>query len=114
VDTQTKQPLIPVPVVLGVVSLLFLCVSIGAVFYHYVEDLSIVDAIYFSAITVTTVGFGDFVPKTDIGKIFTAIYAFMGIGLFFGSAAIIFQTILGRMNQLHESVKILHKDHKDN
>ena len=65
----------------------------GAIFYHFVEGLSYVDAIYFTAITLTTVGYGDFTPQTDAGKIFTAIYAFVGIGIFLGFAAALFQAI---------------------
>ena len=34
--------------------------------------------------TLTTVGDGQFSPKTDFGKIFTILYIFIGIGLVFG------------------------------
>jgi voltage-gated potassium channel len=55
--------------------------SIGTLFYHNIENLRYLDALYMSAITLTTVGFGDFAPKTDIGKIFTVIYVFSGVGI---------------------------------
>ncbi len=71
----------------------------GSVFYHLVEGLSYVDAIYFTAITLTTVGYGDFAPQTDAGKIFTAVYAFLGIGIFFGFAAALFQDIASRIKR---------------
>jgi voltage-gated potassium channel Kch len=75
------------------VFLLFVAVFItGAVFFHLVEKLSYIDAIYFAAMTLTTVGYGDIAPQTTAGKIFTAIYAFLGIGIFFGFANIIFQS----------------------
>jgi len=51
----------------------------GATFYHIVENWRYLDAIYFSAYTMTTVGYGDFTPKTDAGKIFTIIYVFTGV-----------------------------------
>lgn len=54
----------------------------GTVFYHSVEGWSWIDALYFSVTTVSTVGFGDLAPRTDIGKIFTVVYIFVGVGVF--------------------------------
>lgn len=71
----------------------------GAVFYHFVEGLRPLDAFYFTAMTLATVGYGDFAPQTDLGKIFTAIYAFVGIGVFLGFAAALFQTIAARLRR---------------
>ena len=50
----------------------FFVIFLGSTIYHYLENWSWVDAIYFSVVTLTTVGFGDFAPKTDGGKIFTS------------------------------------------
>ena len=35
----------------------------------------------FSAISLATVGYGDFAPHTDAGKLLTVFYVFCGIGL---------------------------------
>ena len=43
----------------------------GATIYHYIEGWRFLDALYFTSYTLTTVGYGDITPKTDIGKIFT-------------------------------------------
>ena len=54
---------------------------IGTLTYHYVEGWSVVDSLYFSVVTLTTIGYGDFTPQTDAGKIFTIIYIVVGIGM---------------------------------
>lgn len=59
----------------------FTILGIGTVVYHYLEEWSWIDSIYFSVVTLTTIGYGDFTPKTDIGKIFTIGYIFLGIGI---------------------------------
>ena len=54
---------------------------IGTTFYTNVEHLRPIDAFYFSAITISTVGYGDITPQTDLGKMFTIAYLFTGIGI---------------------------------
>lgn len=61
-------------------------IIVGAIVYHEVEGWRWIDAIYFSVITIATVGYGDFTPQTDIGKIFTIVYVFCGLGLFVTTA----------------------------
>jgi voltage-gated potassium channel len=56
-------------------------IAAGVMFYHYVEQLSWLDAIYFSVMTITTVGYGDIYPSTDIGKLFTMAYVLVGLSL---------------------------------
>src|SRR5215204_6431471 len=56
----------------------------GTIFYSTVEGWSVVDALYFSVTTLTTVGLGDLAPKTTIGKIFTVIYIFAGLSIILG------------------------------
>lgn len=56
----------------------------GTYFYHRVEGWSWLDSLYFSVITLATVGYGDFTPKTDLGKVFTIFYIFIGLGIIVG------------------------------
>lgn len=53
----------------------------GTVFYRGVEGWTLLDSLYFSVMTLTTVGYGDLAPETDIGKAFTILYVFLGVGL---------------------------------
>jgi voltage-gated potassium channel len=82
-----KQPETRALLVLASVVLL-----IGVMFYVNVEHWSVVDAIYFSVVTLGTVGYGDITPTTDVGKIFTVFYILFGLGVIGG-----FFATLGRL-----------------
>ncbi len=55
--------------------------SVGAVFFHYVQKLSWLDAFYFCTISLATIGYGDITPTTPAGKIFIMFYVVIGIGI---------------------------------
>jgi voltage-gated potassium channel len=59
----------------------FLVVIIGTIGYHIIEGWRWLDSLYFAVMTATTVGYGDFHPATDKGKIFTMLYAIASIGV---------------------------------
>jgi hypothetical protein len=61
----------------------------GTAFYRYVEGWRWLDALYFSVITLTTIGYGDFSPQTDLGKIFTIGYIITGLGTLSGFVALV-------------------------
>jgi len=86
---------------------LLLAVLTGVLFYSSVEGWGLVDAFYFSIVTLSTVGYGDLSPKTDIGKIFTSLYILLGIGLFVAVASNIAKQIFnsrkGHNNNTHDS-----------
>lgn len=53
----------------------------GTVFYHEVEGWGWIDSLYFSVVTLATVGYGDLTPETSPGKLFTIVYIFVGLGI---------------------------------
>lgn len=54
----------------------------GVVFFMLVEHWSFVDSLYFSVTTLLTIGFGNPAPTTDLGKLFTVVFALSGVGMF--------------------------------
>ena len=56
-------------------------IGIGSVVYHVLEGWTWIDCIYFCIITLTTIGYGDYSPQTDGGKIFTMFYILVGLGI---------------------------------
>jgi len=55
----------------------------GTIIYSSVEGWNYLDSLYFTIVTITTIGYGDLFPKTDIGKIFTMFFPFIGIATVF-------------------------------
>lgn len=58
-----------------------LLLLVGTLVFHEIEGWAYLDSFYFSAITLATVGYGDFAPKTPVGKLLTVFYIFMGFGM---------------------------------
>ena len=59
--------------------------SAFALFIAHHEGWSFKEAVYFEIVTLTTVGYGDYVPVTDEGKLATCVLILLGIA-FFGTA----------------------------
>lgn len=82
------------PQVRGLLGLTSALVAISTFFYHWAEGWSYLDACYFSVITLATVGYGDFAPKTDLGKLFTIGFILIGVGLFVALASAVAGSII--------------------
>ena len=72
----------------------------GVWFYMRFEGWSFVDALYFSVITLTTVGYGDLSPQTAVGKIFTIFYILLGLGLIAAFIAAIAQQVTDNAREI--------------
>jgi voltage-gated potassium channel len=64
------------------VAWLFAQILLGTLVYAWLEGWSPVDSLYFSVVTLATVGFGDLHPTTDPAKLFTIAYILVGLGVF--------------------------------
>jgi voltage-gated potassium channel Kch len=83
----------------GILGITVAIILWAAAFYHYVEGWTWLDSIYFSVVTISTVGFGDFSPETSIGKIFTMFYIVVGLGVFVTTATTIADAIISQAKE---------------
>lgn len=70
----------------------------STIFYSSIENWTVIDSLYFSVMTMSTIGYGDFVPTTTFGKIFTIIFTILSIGSFVLFTAKIVNVVLSRRN----------------
>lgn len=66
-------------ILLGV---LIAIIGLGTVFFRLVEGWSWIDSYFFTVVTLSTVGYGNLVPATALGKVATTIFIFVGLGIF--------------------------------
>lgn len=55
--------------------------GIGSICIHFAENMPLRDAVWWSFVTTTTVGYGDIAPSTITGRLIACVLMIMGIGL---------------------------------
>jgi len=81
------------PILVG--SIYITSIPIFGLFYYFnpsfwEDPLTYVQSIYFSVVTITTLGYGDITPQTEMARVLTAIESIVGIiliGLFLNAVA---------------------------
>jgi len=70
----------PSPRLVRPLLVLLALVAWGTAGFAWIEGLSAIDALYLTAVTVSTVGYGDVVPVTPAGRLFTVVLILVGVG----------------------------------
>lgn len=97
----------PIRHVLIAICLLFLVIVVGTVGFVYLEGLSLFDAFYMTIVTITTVGYGDIIPHTFYGRIFTAGLIISGVGITLYVLIEIMESVLeGRLSKAFGIAKV--------
>ena len=90
--------------------LLQLIMIIGTVGYMVIDDFSILDAIYQTGITFTTVGFGEIAHISNAGRLFTITLIIFGFLIFTLSVTALIQVLVrGKFLDLYKERDMLYK-----
>ena len=94
------------PLILTILTML-----VGTLGYIIIDDFSLMDAIYQTGITFTTVGFGEIAPVSDAGRIFTITLIVAGFATFSSAVGILVAelnrgTIIAILKERHMLYKI--------
>ncbi len=68
----------------------------GTVGFALIEEKSIIEAVYFTIVTMATVGYGDIHPVTQPGRVFTIFLIVTGVGTFLGVIANLTELMLAK------------------
>jgi Na+/H+ antiporter NhaC len=95
--------------VYNVILILVILMLVGTFFYHNVEKWRYLDSLYFTVVTITTIGYGDFSPNTDIGKIFTIFFVFSGIATAFYTISLVtrYVTSIDRNRKIQDRTGVI-------
>lgn len=115
---QEKQRIKPVPIWLCV----FLVVSYifaGAILFHKWEGWDYLDSAYFCFITLTTIGFGDFVPAkrveddSQINIALCSLYLLFGIALLAMSFNLVQEEVIANVKSVAKKLGIIKSEEEE-
>ncbi len=93
------------PIILTILITLF-----GTLGYIWIDHFSLMDAIYQTGITFTTVGFGEIAPISNLGRLFTIFLIIAGFAVFSYAIGILVDVVnKGRLIALFKENRMLYK-----
>lgn len=85
-------------------------ICLGVVGYTLIEDASVIDAVYMTIITISTVGFGEVIPLSQSGKIFTVALIIIGTGtLAYTASQFVDYVVAGELRNMFGRKKMQNK-----
>lgn len=87
---QLKKPVFPMII-------LFIIIIIGTFGYEFLwreTDATLIDSLYMTIITITTIGFAEIYPLDTAGRIFTGFIAVFGIGSLFYILSVVMENLV--------------------
>jgi voltage-gated potassium channel len=96
-------------------ALLLSCITaIGTAGFVLVEEVSWLDALYMTVMTISTVGFGDIAPATEAGRLFTVVLIITGVGAVLALISVIAGEILeGGLRDYYQRSSMMRKIEKE-
>ena len=81
----------------------------GVAGYMLIEDWDLLDSVFMTAISLTTVGYSEVHPLSTNGRIFTIILIISGVGLFFYALAVLSEALIEGQVKGYFEKKKMHK-----
>jgi voltage-gated potassium channel len=104
-------------IVLSVMFIIFLLVMVSTLMYYVEHEAqpelfsSIPETMWWGIETLTTVGYGDMIPQTTLGRILGGMIAMLGIGLFALPAGILSSGLTDHLHDGKKKKKLKHCPH---
>ena len=74
----------------------FATLAVGTIGFHWLEDWTWIEAFYFSTYTLTTVGYGDYLPTTDTSRLCASLYMIVGVTIALAALGIVGTNYISR------------------
>ena len=85
---------------------LALLTLLGTLGFRWLEGWSLGNALYFTIVTITTVGYGDVYPVTAAGRTLAVVVIILGVGAFLGLIANVTEVVMAGREQRGRRQKI--------